>query len=91
MTEAMRWPEIPTGGRYFTSVDACSCPDWKFRGRFRPCKHVKALREAYETIKAANRKWDMVKGETTNDERLAPDADALGWPMASYHWPQPHN
>ena len=46
--------------RYFTTTKACSCPDFRFRGRFRPCKHVKALREAQALITAQKRKWDTV-------------------------------
>ena len=65
MMERTDWPTLPAA--YFTTADppGCSCLDWRYRPERRPCKHVKTLREAYETIKAANRKWDMVKGETT--------------------------
>lgn len=38
--------------RYYTTERACSCPDWKFRGRSRPCKHVKALRKAGELVES---------------------------------------
>ncbi len=30
--------------KYFTSTEACSCPDWLYRGHIRPCKHVRELR-----------------------------------------------
>ena len=43
---------------YFTSLDACSCPDFRYRRRARPCKHVAALRDAYKLIKAVLRKWE---------------------------------
>ena len=36
---------------YYTTPTACSCKDWQYRGRDRPCKHVRRLREAVETIK----------------------------------------
>ena len=36
--------------RYFTTVDRCSCPDFRFRGRQRPCKHVLALRTALDVL-----------------------------------------
>ena len=43
----MRWPELPKPpGRYFTTAQACSCPQWRFRPQQRPCKHVRRLREA---------------------------------------------
>ena len=34
--------------RYYTTVTGCSCPAWMYRPR--PCKHVVALRAAYELI-----------------------------------------
>ena len=55
----MKWPEIPKApARYFTTISppSCSCPDWHFRGRYRPCKHVKALREAEALVTAQNAK-----------------------------------
>ena len=36
--------------RYFTDEKACSCPDWQYRGRERPCKHVRRLRAADDLI-----------------------------------------
>ena len=39
------------GGMYYTTETACSCPDWQYRGRDRPCKHVERLRTALETVK----------------------------------------
>ena len=35
---------------YYTTPQACSCPDHRFRGRERPCKHVKRLRAARRLI-----------------------------------------
>ena len=58
--------------RYFTTVDACSCPDWRFRGRYRPCKHVKALREA-EALLAAN----AVKWAGCTVDNCKPDSASL--------------
>ena len=43
---------MTTDIRYFTTVDACSCLDWWYRGRLRPCKHVKALRGAVDLIES---------------------------------------
>ena len=40
--------------KYFTTTRACSCPDWQYRGRYRPCKHIKALVAAYALIQAQN-------------------------------------
>ena len=51
------------GARYFTTPEACSCPDWKWRGskpgkyHGRPCKHMTALRRAVSLIAANNAKW----------------------------------
>ena len=44
---------------YFTTVSppCCSCPDFRFRGRIRPCKHVAQLRAAYELIQRVEAKW----------------------------------
>lgn len=36
--------------RYYTTVAACSCPDWQYRGRERACKHVLRLKEAVDLI-----------------------------------------
>ena len=36
--------------RYYSTPDACSCPDWQYRGRLRPCKHVRALRQAIDLV-----------------------------------------
>ena len=41
--------------RHYTTMDACSCPDWQYRGRERPCKHVKALRAAVDLIDSQRR------------------------------------
>ena len=55
--------------RYFTAANppACSCPDFWYRGRERPCKHVHALRAVYGIIKANRTKWEEaeLQGETT--------------------------
>ena len=47
-----------TSAILFESI-ACSCPDFFYRGRLRPCKHVKTLREALAVIAATNLKWAM--------------------------------
>ena len=46
--------------RYFTAANppACSCPDFWYRGRERPCKHVRELRAAYGIIEANRLKWE---------------------------------
>ena len=36
--------------RHYTTMDGCSCPDWQYRGRERPCKHVRRLRAAVDLI-----------------------------------------
>ena len=38
--------------KYYTSTRACSCPDWRYRGHIRPCKHVRALVDAYALIRS---------------------------------------
>ena len=43
---------------YYTTTEACSCPDFRYRGRLRPCKHIRRLRDAHALIEATNRKWD---------------------------------
>ena len=54
----MAWPEFPPdAAKYFTSTEACSCPQWRFRPWARPCKHQKALRQAIELVDANRRKW----------------------------------
>ena len=43
--------------KHFTTLKGCSCPDWRFRGHIRACKHVRALREALELIESVKAKW----------------------------------
>ena len=31
---------------YYTTETACSCPDWQYRGRDRPCKHVRTAQDS---------------------------------------------
>ena len=45
---------------YFTTTNACSCPDFRYRGRLRPCKHISALVDAYALIRAVLRKWESI-------------------------------
>ena len=42
---------------YFTDTEACSCPDFKYRGRLRPCKHIIELREAFDQIEKVELRW----------------------------------
>ena len=60
------WPPLgvsatkPEPARYYTSTEACSCPDFVYR-RMRAkqyCKHQKALNAALELIDANVAKWD---------------------------------
>ena len=39
--------------KYFSTLAACSCPDWKFRRRTPtdPCKHVRRLKEAERLLR----------------------------------------
>ena len=37
--------------KYDTTPQECSCPAWQFRPAERPCKHVRALREALEVVR----------------------------------------
>ena len=48
----------PEAARYFTTIDACSCPGWYWRHR---CRHVEELRRAHEIIEATERKWEAKK------------------------------
>ena len=64
----MEWPQLTKPeAKYFTSTEACSCPDWRFRGRQRPCKHVEALRQAVAVIAATNAKWATKGGDDETD------------------------
>ena len=51
------------GARYYTSTEACSCPDWTWRGsrpgkhHGRPCKHITALRRAVSLLAQNSVKW----------------------------------
>ena len=49
--------------RYYTTADppACSCPDFCHRGRERPCKHIRALRDALELVAAVGEKWREIE------------------------------
>ena len=56
--------------KYFTKVNppCCSCPDWLYRGRIRPCKHVRRLRDAYALIASQDAK--NAKAEVVNCQHL---------------------
>ena len=41
--------------RHYSTTAACSCADWKYRPRARPCKHVKAIWQARDLIGAQGR------------------------------------
>lgn len=49
---------------YYTTLEACSCPDYQYRLRERKenggCKHMRALREALEHV-AAQRSFNWQK------------------------------
>ena len=47
--------------RHFTTERGCSCPDWLYRPRKRPCKHVRRLVEARELIEAQQLHNELVK------------------------------
>ena len=51
--------------KYFTTTICCSCPDYYYRGRIRPCKHVVALRDAHQLLEA-------VREEIRNAEAQEP-------------------
>ena len=57
---AMEWPTLTRPlARYFTSLEACSRPDYVYR-RMRTgqqCKHQKALRQALELLAANEARW----------------------------------
>ena len=42
--------------KYRTTIepDGCTCPDWQYRGRLRPCRHVNRLREAKNYVERQN-------------------------------------
>ena len=43
--------------RYFTTTEACSCPDWRWRRPEAGCKHMLALRRAMAVVEANKAKW----------------------------------
>lgn len=51
--------------RYYTTTLACSCPDFFFRGRQRPCKHVVALRDAHALINAQEWYNELIESGVT--------------------------
>ena len=38
--------------RHYTTHVACSCADWQYRPRARPCKHVSGIRDAMALLRA---------------------------------------
>ena len=68
MMDRTDWPPIPA--KYFTSLDGCSCPDWRYRGHIRPCKHVSALRDAVAVLEANAAKWASVGVDNRQAERM---------------------
>ena len=55
-------------GKYETRPNRCGCPDWRFRPDTRPCKHVRALRDAVAVL----REWQ----DANPDSRAV---DLLTW------------
>ena len=55
--------------RYYTTPDACSCPDWRWRRRAGGCKHMRALVAALELIAANDRKWLRSDGSLDGADR----------------------
>lgn len=54
---------VVKSGTHWTSTVACNCPDWQYRGMRdrRPCKHVRRLQEALETL------WEWKQGRAALD------------------------
>ena len=52
--------------RYYTDESACSCLDWLYRGRIRPCKHVVRVREAVVRVREAN---ELLQLQEQHNER----------------------
>ena len=50
--------------KYFTSVDTCSCPDFRYRKSQLglECKHITTLRKAIEIIGEHKAKWATIPG-----------------------------
>ena len=55
--------EVESEAQYFTDTNACSCPDFQYRGRERPCKHIRAYREALEIVATVERKWERRRAD----------------------------
>ena len=52
--------------KYDTRPNRCDCPDWRYRPERRPCKHVRALREAVAVL----REWQDARPENRAAELL---------------------
>ena len=63
---------------YFTTVHGCSCADWRWRGRCRPCKHVRALRAAYELVAAQESHNMIILSGTPDGFSLEPGGNRGG-------------
>ena len=51
--------ETPVG--HYTTAEACSCKDWRYRRAARPCKHVRRLRWAASLLQAQRQHNEKVK------------------------------
>ena len=58
-------------GDYYTTALACTCPAFRYRGDLGPCKHVKAVQDALQVLKAAIQPWAAVGGAVDLDHWLS--------------------
>ena len=43
--------------RYYTTLQACSCKDWRYRRKATGCKHMRELAAALDIIERYKAKW----------------------------------
>ena len=74
--------------KYYSTDEACSCPDWHYRRRTResPCKHVKRLQDA-RALLDAQEAYNLTKGiprplrtPSASGARRQPDTERLPSP-----------
>ena len=49
--------QLQEQAKYFTTSEACSCPDWRWRRPEAGCKHMRELRAAEALLEAHRTKW----------------------------------
>jgi predicted nucleic acid-binding Zn finger protein len=63
------YSETNPAAYYITGPNSCTCPDFKFRGQLRDCKHQKALK-AYLVEKEIKESTSVQVEEKTHEHRI---------------------